>query len=89
MKISPKNLQWDEGYEVSELAEDLIHFADLLLVLQVNRGVEVRNFVFFSYTLTNDVVFTGMHELSQRFGKQTHTLITVGLWGTVKFVKPF
>lgn len=54
-----------KGYKVPELAENLIHLPDLLLVFQVNWSVEVRNFVFFCCTLAHDVIFTWMDELSQ------------------------
>ena len=54
-----------KGYEVPQLAEDLVHLPDLLLVLQVHRSVEVGNFVFFCRTFAHNVVFTWMHELSE------------------------
>lgn len=60
----------NKGYEVSELAEDLVDFADLLLVLQVHGGVEVGHLVFLRHTPTHNVVFTRVHELPQCY---THT----------------
>lgn len=54
-----------KGYEVPQLPEDLIHFPDLLLVFQVDRSVEVGDFVLLGGTLADDVIFTGMDELAQ------------------------
>lgn len=56
------------GYKVPQLAKDLVHFSDLLLVFQVDWSIEVRNFVFFCCALTYNVIFTRMHELSQCCG---------------------
>lgn len=57
-----------KGYKVSQLAEDLVHLPYLLLVLQVDRGVEVGNLVLFCCTFNNDVIFTWMYKLSHSCG---------------------
>lgn len=54
-----------KGYKIAQLAKYLVHLPDLLLVLQVDWGVEVGNFVFFCCTLAHNFILTWMHELSQ------------------------
>ena len=55
-----------KGYEVPQLAEDLVDLPDLLLVLQVDWSVEVGNLVLLRGALHHDVILTGMDEVSHR-----------------------
>ena len=64
-----------KGYEVPQLAKDLVDLSDLLLVLQVDGSVEVGDLVLLCGALHHDVVLTGMDEVSHRWG-DTRQLVT-------------